>query len=153
MPKFLTSLGEDYGRSGMVVQRPGVRFAPARQWPGNPKLFRNLRRRGSSGDQGPNQRLAERSSYTGAACGATIRAATPDQIDGGSTGRNSPDTTAFVDRAVLQILRHEWPNLNNGPLPTDRPNTFKGYVYYPTFMVEGPDHSFGLFSLCTKAAR
>ncbi|MGA7219682.1 MAG: TonB-dependent receptor [Candidatus Sulfotelmatobacter sp.] len=53
---------------------------------------------------------------------------TTDQIDGGTTGRNSPDTTRAFDEPFYYFKYNG--QSANGPLPTDRPNTFKGYVYY-----------------------
>ena len=53
---------------------------------------------------------------------------TTDQIDGGTTGRNSPDTTRAFDEPFYYFKYNG--KSNDGPLPTDRPNAFKGYVYY-----------------------
>jgi hypothetical protein len=53
---------------------------------------------------------------------------TTDQIDGGATGRNSPDTTRSFDEPFFYFGANG--KSNAGPLPTDRPNTFKGNVYY-----------------------
>jgi hypothetical protein len=53
---------------------------------------------------------------------------TTDQIDGGTTGRNSPDTTRAFDEPFYYFKYNG--QSGNGPLPTDRPNTLKGYVYY-----------------------
>src|SRR5260370_19834794 len=51
-----------------------------------------------------------------------------DQTDGGFPGRNSPDTSRAFDEPYYYFGANG--KSNNGPLPTDRPNTFKGYVYY-----------------------
>jgi hypothetical protein len=53
---------------------------------------------------------------------------TTDQSDGGSTGRNSPDTTRSFDEPFYYFGANG--KSNNGALPTDRPNVVKGYVYY-----------------------
>ena len=53
---------------------------------------------------------------------------TTDQTDGGGVGRNSPDTTRAFDEPFYYFGANG--QSNNGPLPTDRPNTFKGYAYY-----------------------
>src|SRR5580692_2806869 len=53
---------------------------------------------------------------------------TTDQIDGGTTGRNSPDTTRAFDEPYYYFGANG--KSNNGPLPTDRPNVLKGYAYY-----------------------
>ena len=53
---------------------------------------------------------------------------TTDQSDGGSTGRNSPDTTRSFDEPFYYFGQNG--KSNNGALPTDRPNVVKGYLYY-----------------------
>jgi hypothetical protein len=53
---------------------------------------------------------------------------TTDQIDGGITGRNSPDTTRSFDEPFYYFTAGG--ASGNGPLPTDRPNALKGNVYY-----------------------
>jgi hypothetical protein len=53
---------------------------------------------------------------------------TTDQIDGGSTGRNSPDTTRSFDEPFYYFAASG--KSNAGPLPTDRPNVLKGFAYY-----------------------
>jgi outer membrane receptor protein involved in Fe transport len=53
---------------------------------------------------------------------------TTEQTDGGVTGRNSPDTTRSFDEPFYYFGANG--QSNNGVLPTDRPNTFKGNVYY-----------------------
>ena len=53
---------------------------------------------------------------------------TTDQSDGGITGRNSPDTTRSFDEPFYYFGANG--KSTNGPLPTDRPNVLKGYVYY-----------------------
>jgi hypothetical protein len=53
---------------------------------------------------------------------------TTDQIDGGTTGRNSPDTTRSFDEPFYYFKANG--QSNDGPLPTDRPSAFKGYAYY-----------------------
>jgi hypothetical protein len=53
---------------------------------------------------------------------------TTDQNDGGASGRNSPDTTRAFDEPWFYFTAAG--KSINGPLPTDRPNTFKGYAYY-----------------------
>jgi len=53
---------------------------------------------------------------------------TTDQVDGGATGRNSPDTTRAFDEPFF-YFNYKGQSAS-GPLPTDRPNTFKGFAYY-----------------------
>src|SRR5439155_11813549 len=63
-----------------------------------------------------------------------------DQTDGGFPGRNSPDTSRAFDEPFYYFGANG--KSNNGPLPTDRPNTFKGYVYYT---LPRTHTTFGLF--------
>jgi hypothetical protein len=53
---------------------------------------------------------------------------TTDQADGGSTGRDSPDTTRAFDQPFYYYGANG--KSTNGLLPTDRPSTLKGNVYY-----------------------
>ena len=67
---------------------------------------------------------------------------TTDQTDGGATGRNSPDTTRAFDEPFYYFGASG--KSTNGPLPTDRPNTFKGNLYYELPWMGGTT-TFGLF--------
>ena len=67
---------------------------------------------------------------------------TTDQIDGGAGGRNSPDTTRAFDEPFYYYGANG--QSTNGLLPTDRPNTFKGNVYY-NLPWKGMTTTFGLF--------
>jgi len=51
-----------------------------------------------------------------------------DQTDGNATGRNSPDTSRAFDEPFYYYGANG--KSTNGYLATDRPNTFKGNVYY-----------------------
>lgn len=53
---------------------------------------------------------------------------TTDQTDGGTTGRNSPDTTRAFDEPFPYFGANG--KSTAGPMPTDRPNTFKGLGTY-----------------------
>jgi hypothetical protein len=67
---------------------------------------------------------------------------TTDQIDGAATGRNSPDTSRAFDEPFYYFGANG--QSNNGPLPTDRPNTLKGNVYY-SLPWKGMTTTIGLF--------
>src|SRR5258708_29565884 len=67
---------------------------------------------------------------------------TTTQIDGGSTGRNSPNTTRAFDEPFYYFGANG--KSNAGPLPTDRPNALKGNVYYQ-LPWKGMNTTFGLF--------
>jgi hypothetical protein len=70
---------------------------------------------------------------------------TTDLSDGGVPGRNSPDTTRSFDEPFMYYTASG--KSNAGPLPTDRPNTFKGFAYYtlPWGGSHGMTTTFGLF--------
>jgi hypothetical protein len=53
---------------------------------------------------------------------------TTDQNDGNFSGRNSPDTSRAFDEPFYYFGVNG--KSNNGFLPTDRPSTFKGNLYY-----------------------
>ena len=76
---------------------------------------------------------------------------TTDQIDGGATGRNSPDTTRSFDEPFYYFNYNG--KSDDGPLPTDRPSTFKGYVYY-TLPWKGRSNTttFGLFQVAYQGS-
>jgi hypothetical protein len=74
---------------------------------------------------------------------------TTDQTDGGTTGRNSPDTTRSFDEPFYYFGANG--KSNNGPMPTDRPNTFKGNVYYQ-LPWKGMTTTFGLFQVAYQGS-
>jgi hypothetical protein len=51
-----------------------------------------------------------------------------DIADGGSGGRNAPNNSRSFDETYFQYNSHG--DSSSGTLPTDRPNTLKGYAYY-----------------------
>jgi hypothetical protein len=53
---------------------------------------------------------------------------TATDVSDGGAGRNGANTDRAFDEPFMQYDAHG--NLNNGPLPTDRPNTFKINAYY-----------------------
>jgi hypothetical protein len=141
---FLTSLGQDYGVPGWAFNGPGANFGTCPTCPANPKAIRNY--------DGVELRLTKSYSkgwsgsfsYTWSSLwGNYTGLTTTDQIDGGSTGRNSPDTTRAFDQPFYYFGANG--KSNDGPLPTDRPNTFKGYVYYQLSWGKGQTTTFGLF--------
>jgi hypothetical protein len=67
-----------------------------------------------------------------------------DQADGGG-GRNSPNNSRAFDEPYFS-----WGDngkSSSGLLPTDRPNTFKGYVYYELGWLKNFTTSFGIFQV------
>lgn len=127
---FLTSLGDAYGPGTAAFNGdPNAQFGTCPSCPPNPQAVRNY--------DGVEFRITKRMSnnwsgmfsYTWSSLwGNYTGLTTTDQTDGGVTGRNSPDTTRAFDEPFYYFKYNG--QSANGPLPTDRPNTFKGYIYY-----------------------
>jgi hypothetical protein len=139
---YLGSLGEVFGVPGWSFDTAA--FGTCAGCPNNPKAVRSydgleLRLTKSISNHWSGMFSWTYSSLRGNYTGLT----TTDQTDGGDSGRNSPDTSRAFDEPTLYFKPDG--ASSNGPLPTDRPNTFKGYVYYQ--LKEGKRHSttFGLF--------
>jgi Carboxypeptidase regulatory-like domain len=142
---YLQSLGAAFGIPGYTFNS-GNNFGTCPQCPNNPKAVRDydglelrvtkMQSRGWSG----------MFSYTWSRLwGNYTGLTTTDQIDGGNTGRDSPDTTRSFDEPFFYFGANG--KLNNGPLPTDRPNTFKGNAYYRMpWKGNTNTTSFGIFS-------
>ncbi len=125
---YLTSIGDAYG-PGTAAFNPTGAFGTCTGCPNNPQAIRNY--------DGLELRLTKMQSrgwsgmfsYTWSRLwGNYAGLTTTDQTDGGITGRNSPDTTRSFDEPFYYFGANG--KSNDGPLPTDRPNAFKGYAYY-----------------------
>jgi hypothetical protein len=131
---FLTSLGQAFGVPGWAFNDtadygPGVAFGTCPSCPANPKAIRNYDGLELRISRAPSRGLSGMASYTYSSLwGNYTGLTTTDQSDGGITGRNSPDTTRSFDEPFYYFGANG--KSTDGPLPTDRPNTFKGYVYY-----------------------
>jgi hypothetical protein len=127
---YLTSIGDAYGPGTAAFNgNPGAQFGTCTGCPNNPTAIRNY--------DGLEFRLTKTQSrgwsgsfsYTWSSLwGNYTGLTTTDQIDGGTTGRNSPDTTRSFDEPFYYFGANG--KSNDGPLPTDRPSVFKGYAYY-----------------------
>src|SRR5580704_16532201 len=67
-----------------------------------------------------------------------------DQADGGG-GRNSPNNSRSFDEP--QFSWNDNGGSSSGSLPTDRPNTFKGYTYYTMSWANKFVSDFGIFQV------
>ena len=74
---------------------------------------------------------------------------TTDQVDGGTTGRNSPDTTRAFDEPFYYFTSQG--QVQSGPLPTDRPSALKGNVYYQ-LPWKGMTSTIGLFQVAYQGS-
>jgi hypothetical protein len=157
---YLTSIGDAYG-PGTSAFNPTGNFDTGTGpgglcagCPNNPQAIRNydgvelrLTKATSSGWAGMFSYTWSRlwGNYTGLT--------TTDQIDGGTTGRNSPDTTRSFDEPFYYFKYNG--QSNDGVLPTDRPSTLKGNVYYNLpwkGKLNGNTTTFGLFQVAYQGS-
>lgn len=125
---FLQSLGQAFLVPGYSFNSAG-NFGTCPTCPPMPKAIRNYDGVEFRLTRTATKHWAGMFSYTysrlwGNYAGLT----TTDQIDGNSPGRNSPDTSRSFDEPFYYYGANG--KSTNGLLPTDRPNTFKGIVYY-----------------------
>jgi hypothetical protein len=142
---FLTGLGQAFGVPGMQFNFYSP-FGTCPTCPANPKAVRNYDGVEVRITKSTSHGWAGMFSYTYSSLwGNYAGLTTTDQIDGGNTGRNSPDTTRSFDEPFYYFGANG--RSNNGPLPTDRPNTFKGDAYYRLPWKGGTNATtFGIFS-------
>lgn len=127
---FLGSLGSAYGIAGLAFD-PASFFASGTcaSCPHNPKAVRDYDGVELRLSKGTSHGWAGMFSYTWSRLwGNYTGLTTTDQTDGGATGRASPDTTRAFDEPFYYFGANG--KSNNGPLPTDRPSTLKGNIYY-----------------------
>jgi len=129
---YLTSLGAAYGipNPSFAFNAPGnTPFGTCTGCPNNPTAVRNYDGVELRLTKATSKGFAGMFSYTWSSLwGNYTGLTTTDQIDGGTTGRASPNTTRAFDEPFYYFTSTG--KDNSGPLPTDRPNTFKGNVYY-----------------------
>jgi len=129
---FLTSLGAAYGipNPSFAFNAPGnTPFGTCTGCPNNPTAVRNYDGVELRLTKATSKGFAGMFSYTWSSLwGNYTGLTTTDQIDGGTTGRASPNTTRAFDEPFYYFTSTG--KDNSGALPTDRPNTFKGNVYY-----------------------
>lgn len=138
---YLQSLGQAFLVPGYSFNSSGT-FGTCPTCPPMPKPVRNY--------DGVEFRLTKNSknfagmfSYTWSSLwGNYAGLTTSDQTDGAAVGRNSPDTSRSFDEPFYYFKYNG--QSSSGPLPTDRPNTFKGYGYY-TLPWAHEKTTFGIF--------
>jgi hypothetical protein len=142
---YLTGLGQAFGVPGMQFNFYSP-FGTCPTCPAMPKAVRNYDGVELRITKSTSHGFAGMFSYTYSSLwGNYAGLTTTDQIDGGNTGRNSPDTTRSFDEPFYYFGANG--KSNNGPLPTDRPNTFKGDAYYRLPWKGGTNATtFGIFS-------
>jgi hypothetical protein len=142
---YLTGLGQAFGVPGMQFNFYSP-FGTYPTCPAMPKAVRNYDGVELRITKSTSHGFAGMFSYTYSSLwGNYAGLTTTDQIDGGNTGRNSPDTTRSFDEPFYYFGANG--KSNNGPMPTDRPNTFKGDAYYRLPWKGGTNATtFGIFS-------
>ena len=131
---YLTSLGQAFGVPGWAFNDvadygPGAAFGTCPSCPAMPKAIRNYDGVELRVTKSTSHGWAGMFSYTYSRLwGNYTGLTTTDQVDGGGTGRNSPDTTRAFDEPFYYFGANG--RSNAGLLPTDRPNVFKGDAYY-----------------------
>ncbi len=127
---YLTSIGDAYGPGTAAFNgNPATPFGTCPTCPHNPTAIRNYDGLEFRVTKSQSKGWSGTFSYTWSSLwGNYTGLTTTDQVDGGTTGRNSPDTTRSFDEPFYYFGANG--KSNDGPLPTDRPNVFKGYAYY-----------------------
>jgi hypothetical protein len=147
---YLQSLGDVFGVQTSPGEpafafnaNPAAPFGTCPTCPNNPQAIRNYDGLEFRITKATSHGWAGMFSYTWSSLwGNYTGLTTTDQIDGGATGRNSPDTTRSFDEPFYYFGANG--KSNDGPLPTDRPNVFKGNVYY-NLPWKGMTTTIGLF--------
>jgi hypothetical protein len=146
---FLNSIGAAFGNPIQIFNQNGA-FGTCTGCPNNPTAIRDydgaefrLTKTSSKGWAGMFSYTYSRlwGNYTGLT--------TTDQIDGGVTGRASPNTTRAFDEPFYYFNYQG--KSNAGLLPTDRPNAFKGNAYY-AMPWKGMTTTFGLFQVAYQGS-
>lgn len=82
-------------------------------------------------------------SYTYSRLYGNYTGLTSTDISDGGGGRNAPNNSRAFDETYFSF--NAYGSSSSGLLPTDRPNTFKGYAYYNLDWKQKYSTSFGLF--------
>lgn len=90
-------------------------------------------------------------SYTWSALRGNYTGLTSTDIaDGGAGGRNAPNNSRAFDEPYFSWNAQG--GSSSGPLPTDRPNTMKGYVYYDLPWLRKFATDFGIFQVAYQGS-
>jgi hypothetical protein len=143
---YLTSIGQSYGVVGTAFNGGPDQFGTCASCPNNPKAVRNYDGLEFRLTKSQTKHLSGMFAYSWSRLhGNYTGLTTTDQNDGGTTGRNSPDTSRSFDEPFFYFQANG--KSINGPLPTDRPNTFKGYLYYTQQWNKKQTTTLGLFQV------
>ena len=89
-------------------------------------------------------------SYTYSHLRGNYTGLTSSELSDGGGGRNAPNNSRSFDESYFQFDANG--NSSAGDLPTDRPNTFKGYAYYELGWKHRWSTDFGLFQYAYQGA-
>ncbi|MDR3762868.1 MAG: TonB-dependent receptor [Acidobacteriota bacterium] len=141
---YLHSLGQSFGTPGMSFDLADFGTCPS--CPANPKAVRSYDGLEFRLTKKMSHRWTGMASYTWSSLrGNYTGLTTTDQSDGGAAGRASANTTRSFDEPFYYFT--DTGKSANGPLPTDRPNTFKGFVYYTQPWNKRQSSTIGLFQI------
>lgn len=157
---YLTSIGEAYG-PGTVAFNPAGGFwtgsgpgGTCLNCPHNPQAIRDYDGLEFRLTKSASRGLSGMFSYTWSRLwGNYAGLTTTDETDGGAIGRNSPDTSRSFDEPFFYFNYKG--QSNAGPLPTDRPNTLKGYMSYAlpwAGSLRNNTTTFGLFQVAYQGS-
>ncbi len=141
---YLGSLGQAFGIQGAGYEFDTAAFGTCPSCPPQPKAIRNYDGLELRATLSPTKNWTGMLSYTYSSLwGNYPGLTTTDQTDGGTTGRNSPDTTRAFDEPFYYYGANG--KSTAGPMPTDRPNVFKGLGTYTLPWWKGQATTLGLF--------
>jgi hypothetical protein len=149
---YLRSIGDAYGPGTAAFDPSGTSFGTCPTCPNNPTAIRNYDGLEFRLSKTLSRGLSGSFSYTWSRLwGNYTGLTTTDQLDGGVTGRNSPNTTRAFDEPFYYFSASG--KSNSGPLPTDRPNVFKAYAYYTLpWRLRSQATTFGLFQVAYQGS-
>lgn len=146
---YLASLGQVFGTPTM--QFNSAAFGTCPSCPNNPKAVRSYDGIEFRLTKSLSHHWTGMASYTWSSLrGNYTGLTTTDQSDGGTPGRASANTTRSFDEPFYYFT--DTGKSANGPLPTDRPNTFKGYVYYSQKWNKRQTTTLGLFQVAYEGS-
>ena len=90
-----------------------------------------------------NKHLFAMASYTYSKLRGNYTGLTSTDISDGGGGRNAPNNSRAFDETYFSF--NAYGDSSSGLLPTDRPNTFKGYAYYQLDWKKKFSTNFGIF--------
>jgi hypothetical protein len=141
---YLGSLGQAFGIQGAGYEFNTTAFGTCPSCPPQPKAIRNYDGLELRATLSPTRNWTGMLSYTYSSLwGNYPGLTTTDQTDGGTTGRNSPDTTRAFDEPFYYYGANG--KSTAGPMPTDRPNVFKGLGTYTLPWWKGQATTLGIF--------